>query len=1104
MPVGSQTDLNVHELDDTIDLTIFEAAREGCLEKIITQIEYLKREDDIKRLLEQRNQCEETPLHVAAKYNQENIIRYLVNHNVWIDVPDQQKNTPLHTAIKNDSKIATKTLVEMGANVHLKNDYGLYPIHFAASRGNKDLCRILVSYKEVDVNVTDHGLCTPLHIAVGSQQAGTVQLLLSHKANPYVQDLEGRYPLHIAASDGSDAIIEILVKAMKRFTVTGPHANVDVQNNEQKTPLHMACLHGHVKSVTKLLEHQADVNCQCSSKITPMHLAAIYGRDDVIKILVKYGSKLNKRDTFHMTPLHRACLYGRINVISLLYTLGAHLELRNETGFTPLLCAVWSGSIDVVRYLLNCGVNFEAIDNTERNVLHIAAQKKQHKLLEVLLQHKGILGLINNTDQNNWTPLHYATYFMSVKCQRILLDHQSTVTARNKRRKTPIHFASCLGKPAAVHMLCEVSRDCIDQTDDSLKTPLMLAAINGNIQICEVLISYGADVEKTDDLKMTVLHYACQNGYPEIVKMLLESSANVDATNLNFETPLHLAAKNGKTDCMEALIDSGAQVVIKDKSGKNCLDKAIENYKKNACIYLLRDKHWKQLMQNVDFNGNRPMDKMIERMPAVAEIVLDNCIETSNLEKEHIDYSITYYFDFVALTPEPGSKSNKVCGPSIMAKNNRETLLAHPVTICFINSQWKLLPRIYRSPENSTSNITNTSFPDYQDTVFVNPTCEATSMMVISITLIIYSIIQLFKEFIQFIMSPFDYIMDLVNYIEIGLYVTSLIFVTTYFMDEHYRCLQMEHYDNEALRVNAGAVAIMLAFCNMLFYMKRAPFVGLIVLMFIEVLKTVISVLLIFGFIIVGFALSFHFISGDWNDGPDADFFDMKKSIIKVVAMTIGDGSMSKGKKRGRGGKGGSGSSIAEMTDYLYLVFALLLPIVMVNLMIGLAVGEIANVTRTAKLCMLKDQVYLVTNLQSKYPESYLKLHHQSSVTVYPNKRNLWEKFTDWLQAYTYDSLASFSENDDEEQNKRTDNEALVKEQINSINKKMKRMSRQNEEQADIMRKILEILNGVSSESVPSPPTSRRSSVAPLIRLNDSPASPSPVDKMIKSTIFEE
>ena len=43
MPVGSQNDLIVHELDDTIDLTIFEAAREGSLEKIITQVFFLSK-----------------------------------------------------------------------------------------------------------------------------------------------------------------------------------------------------------------------------------------------------------------------------------------------------------------------------------------------------------------------------------------------------------------------------------------------------------------------------------------------------------------------------------------------------------------------------------------------------------------------------------------------------------------------------------------------------------------------------------------------------------------------------------------------------------------------------------------------------------------------------------------------------------------------------------------------------------------------------------------------------------------------------------------------------------------------------------------------------
>ena len=59
---------------------------------------------------------------------------------------------------RSDSLIAAKTLIEMGSSLHVKNDYGLFPIHLAASRGNKDLCRILASYKEVDVDSTDQGM----------------------------------------------------------------------------------------------------------------------------------------------------------------------------------------------------------------------------------------------------------------------------------------------------------------------------------------------------------------------------------------------------------------------------------------------------------------------------------------------------------------------------------------------------------------------------------------------------------------------------------------------------------------------------------------------------------------------------------------------------------------------------------------------------------------------------------------------------------------------------------------------------------------------------------------------------------------------------------
>ena len=109
---------------------------------------------------------------------------------------------------------------------------------------------------------------------------------------------------------------------------------------------------------------------------------------------------------------------------------------------------------------------------------------------------------------------------------------------------------------------------------------------------CDVLIYYGADVDKWDDIKNTALHYASQNGYPEIVKILIENCAFNDVTNLNSETPLHLAAKSGSVECMKILIEHGSSLQSRDKIGKTCLDKAIENYKKNACLTLLENKRF--------------------------------------------------------------------------------------------------------------------------------------------------------------------------------------------------------------------------------------------------------------------------------------------------------------------------------------------------------------------------------------------------------------------------------------------------------------------------------------------------------------------------------
>lgn len=108
--------------------------------------------------------------------------------------------------------------------------------------------------------------------------------------------------------------------------------------------------------------------------------------------------------------------------------------------------------------------------------------------------------------------------------------------------------------------------------------------------MCEKLISFGAEVMLSDDLQMSSLHYAASYGFSNIVKLLLRNHAKLNATNLNFETPLHHASRHGNVDCIKVLLEQGANIEMKDKSGKLCLDLAIENYQKNACLELIKNK----------------------------------------------------------------------------------------------------------------------------------------------------------------------------------------------------------------------------------------------------------------------------------------------------------------------------------------------------------------------------------------------------------------------------------------------------------------------------------------------------------------------------------
>lgn len=108
------------------------------------------------------------------------------------------------------------------------------------------------------------------------------------------------------------------------------------------------------------------------------------------------------------------------------------------------------------------------------------------------------------------------------------------------------------------------------------ETPLMLAAIKGNLPAVQALLARGADVNRPG---WAPLHYAASGGTPQhaqIVALLLEHFAYIDAASPNGSTPLMLAARYGSDAIVQLLLQEGADPTLKNQLGLTARDFALE------------------------------------------------------------------------------------------------------------------------------------------------------------------------------------------------------------------------------------------------------------------------------------------------------------------------------------------------------------------------------------------------------------------------------------------------------------------------------------------------------------------------------------------------
>uniref|UniRef100_A0A8C8ITL5 Transient receptor potential cation channel, subfamily A, member 1b n=1 Tax=Oncorhynchus tshawytscha TaxID=74940 RepID=A0A8C8ITL5_ONCTS len=851
-------------------------------------------------------------------------VSYLCPLSPGWKVYDDEGSMPLHWAVERNQPDSCRALLELGAEPNVLNKALMSPLHLAVSHTHNHLVQLLLSHYKTESNLEGGLGNTPVMLACSINNTEALSILLSHGARLSSQNKLGHYAIHAAAFAGSKKAMDVILKAGEEMGHS-IEEHINFLDKSYNSPLHLAVRGGNVDIIEFCIHKGAKIDQQQVDRSTALHFACSQGATDAVKLMLSSYSRL---DSIINLP-DGACQTPLHRL-----PFGTHLK-----GLSPLLLATNCGAWRTVALLLSKGANVKIKDQSGCNFLHLAIlQPKGLKNLSGdVLQHSSVKDLLSNEDNEGCTPLHYACRLGIHESVKNILVLQVSLDRKSKDKKSALHFAAQYGRVNTCQRLLETITDSrlLNEGDERGLTPLHLASGGGHTKVVELLLRKGA-LFHCDYKGRTCLHHAASEGYTQTMKIVLATNIKLlDKLDEDGSTALHLAAREGHVAAVRLLLQRGAEISL-NKNHASFFHEALQHGRKDVI--------------NAIIDSDRSVQKTNTLLIQSTDILLLSLTKHAKADK--------------------GLKIQPLATLNAMVKYNRIELLSHPVCKKYLEMKWvaygsaahllnlfvyllgllplthlivSLRPSLdYTGPDNTTA-VTMSPI-SFREVLYTNTGCMAVKC------------------------QRLTYFKDPFNYQDWTVAIFSLLFV-----------IPLNFNVEGSWYWQAGAMAVFQSWISFLFYLQRFEHFGIYVVMFNEIAKTLWKILLLFFFLMLAFALVFHALMLNQKEFERLDL-----SGVQIFVMMVGELNYQ--------------SNILDiyldnklpfpfLTFYMFVVFVILMPILLMNMMIGLAVGDIAEVKRTAGLKRIAMQIELHTNLEEKMPYWLLKRVDQSFFTIYPNRK---------------------------------------------------------------------------------------------------------------------